>query len=134
MPFPIITSALAAVFAILMVVLSLIVSLRRAKLGVSNGDGNDEVLRRRIRAHGNFVENAALALVVLLLLEFTAISRTVIIIIAVLFGASRIVHALGMLFTSGPTLRGAGMLMQHAAFLWAALLLLRLVIGVMTTP
>jgi uncharacterized membrane protein YecN with MAPEG domain len=134
MPFPITTSALAAIFAILMVLLSLIVSLRRAKLNVTNGDGNDDVLRRRIRAHGNFAENAPLALMLLLLLEFTAVSRTVVIIVAALFCASRVLHALGMLFTSGPALRGVGMVLQHTAFLWSALLLLNLVLNVLTTP
>lgn len=133
MPFPVITSALAAVFAILMVLMSLSVSLRRAKLNVTNGDGNDDVLRRRIRTHGNFAEYAPLLLILLLLVEFTAIPRMVVIILAVLFCAGRVLHALGMLFTSGPVLRGGGMILQHVGCLWAALILLNLVVGVLTT-
>ena len=35
-------------------------SLRRAKLNTAFGDAGDETLRRRIRAHGNFIEYAPL--------------------------------------------------------------------------
>jgi uncharacterized membrane protein YecN with MAPEG domain len=59
-----ITSLLAGVFALLMVPLTLQISMRRARLGgISAGDGTDEVLPRRIRAHGNFIEYAPTALI-----------------------------------------------------------------------
>ena len=58
----------------MMVLLSFQVSLRRAKLNVTHGDANDETLRRRVRAHGNFVEYAPLAVVVLGLMEIAPTS------------------------------------------------------------
>ena len=64
--------------------LTLQVSLRRAALGkaqgdltaVTFGDGSDEVLRRRTRAFGNFIEYVPLCLVTLTLTELAGASPT----------------------------------------------------------
>ena len=113
-----ITMLLAGVFALLMVPLSLQVSMRRVKIGgVSFGDGGDEVLRRRIRAHGNFIEYAPTALIAVALIEYGGGARSLVIGLACAFLSSRLLHAIGMLYTSTPTLRAGGMLIQHAAFL-----------------
>lgn len=115
-----ITSLLAGIFALSMVPLSLQVSLRRVKIGgVSSGDGGDETLRRRIRAHGNFIEYAPTALIVVGLVEYGGAAKPLVVGLACAFLASRILHAVGMLYASTPTLRGGGMLIQHAAFLVA---------------
>ncbi|MDX1487077.1 MAG: MAPEG family protein [Acidiferrobacterales bacterium] len=114
-----VTSLLAGVFALFMVPLSLQVSMRRAKLGVSAGDANDETLRRRIRAHGNFIEYAPIALIVVGLIEFGGTAKPLVVGLAVAFFLSRTLHAIGMLYTSTPTLRAGGMLIQHVAFLMA---------------
>ncbi len=114
-----ITSLLAGIFALLMVPLSLQVSMRRAKLGVAVGDANDETLRRRIRAHGNFIEYAPTALIAVGLIEFASAAKPLVIGLAVAFFLSRALHAIGMLYTSTPTLRAGGMLIQHVAFLVA---------------
>jgi uncharacterized protein len=124
-PFPTIAACLAAVFAILMVLLSVQTSLRRAALKVTHGDAGDETLRRRIRAHGNFIEYAPLAVVVVLLVEISGAARINTLILALAFVAARLLHAAGMLYTSSPALRAAGMLLQHAAFLYAALVLIK---------
>ena len=128
MPFPIITTALAVAFAILMVLLSLQTSMRRAKLGVAHGDAEDETLRRRVRAHGNFIEYAPFAVVLVLLVEVAGNSPRVTATLALSLALARVLHAIGMLYTSGPALRGAGLLIQHAAFILAAALLLRRVL------
>ena len=113
-----ITSLLAGIFALLMVPLSLQVSMRRVKLdGISFGDGNDEILRRRIRAHGNFIEYAPTALISVALIEYGGGAKALVIGLACAFFVSRVLHAVGMLYTSTPTLRAGGMLIQHAAFL-----------------
>lgn len=115
-----ITSLLAGIFALLMVPLSLQVSMRRVGLdGISFGDGDDEILRRRIRAHGNFIEYAPTALISVGLIEYGGGAKPFVIGLASAFLASRILHAAGMLYTSTPTLRAGGMLVQHAAFLVA---------------
>lgn len=115
-----VTSLLAGVFALLMVTLSFQVSMRRVKMGgISAGDGGDETLRRRIRAHGNFIEYAPMALIAVGLIEFGGGVKILVWSIAVAFLFSRIAHAIGMLYTSTPALRGTAMMIQHAAFLTA---------------
>ena len=114
-----VTSLLAGIFSLLMVPLSLQVSMRRAMLGVSAGDANDETLRRRVRAHGNFIEYAPMAVIAVGLIEFGDASRLLAVSLAVAFFLSRTLHAIGMLYTSTPTLRAGGMLIQHVAFLVA---------------
>lgn len=94
--------------------------MRRVKLGgVSAGDGKDETLRRRIRAHGNFIEYVPTALIALGLIELGGGARVLVAGLAIAFFVSRALHAIGMLYTSTPTLRAGGMLIQHAAFLTA---------------
>lgn len=113
-----ITTLLAGVFAFLMVLLSLQVSLRRVKLeGSTNGIGSDETLRRRVRAHGNFIEYAPTALIAVGLTEYGGGSKSLVIGLAIAFCLSRLIHAVGMLYASTPTLRAIAMLVQHAAFL-----------------
>lgn len=64
------TSITAASLAMIMLPLTLQVSLRRVAIGsVVFGDGGDDVLRRRIRAFGNFTEYTPLCLILLALLE-----------------------------------------------------------------
>ncbi|MEX0408967.1 hypothetical protein ABGN05_25330 [Aquibium sp. LZ166] len=51
-----VTSAVAALAAVALVLLSVRVSLRRMAVGTRIGTGDDETLLRRIRAQGNFIE------------------------------------------------------------------------------
>jgi uncharacterized protein len=119
-----ITSIIAGLFALASIPLSLQVSLRRAKLRVSLGEGNDEVLKRRIRAHGNFIENVPLALIAVGLLEIDGAPSVFIAVLAGVFVVSRALHAAGMLYAV-TRLRVAGMALQHTAFAVAGLWLLR---------
>ena len=130
MPLPQITMSLAALFAIMIVILGVQVSLRRAKLKATHGDANDETLRRRIRAHGNFIEYAPLAAVVVGLLEMGGAASAVTLAVAIAFGIARIVHALGMLYTSTPATRAAAMVLQNTAFITSAALLAKMVFDV----
>lgn len=115
-----VTLLLAGLFSLLMVPLSFQVSLRRIKAGVSAfGGGGDEILHRRIRAHGNFIEYAPTALIAVSLIEYTAGSTLFVWCLATAFFLSRVGHAIGLLYMSTPALRGASMLIQHAAFLAA---------------
>jgi uncharacterized membrane protein YecN with MAPEG domain len=129
MQIPGITIAVTALFCVMMVLLSIAVSARRAKLSVTHGDAGDETLRRRIRAHGNFVEYAPLAVVMLGLLEISGVARQVLLVVGGACVLARVLHATGMLFTSGAALRGAGMLLQHASFIGGAYFLARILLG-----
>ena len=65
------------------------------KIGV--GDGGNEGLLRRMRAHGNFVENDAdLVLILLGLIELAGGDVWILWAAAILFILARILHAFGM--------------------------------------
>ena len=127
-PVPI-TALTTAVFAVLMVLLSAQTSLSRAGLKAGHGDGGDETLRRRIRAHGNFAEYAPMALILLGLVEAFGSNRATVLGLAIALCFSRVLHALGMLYTSRATLKAIAMFIQHAAFIYAAILLVRMASG-----
>jgi uncharacterized membrane protein YecN with MAPEG domain len=116
-----ITSLVGGSMALLLVLLSVQVSFRRRKTQAVFGDANDETLRRRIRAHGNFVEYAPLALIVVGLMEYRSAASWLVGLLGVAFVLSRVLHALGMLFTATPTLRAIAMLINHASFLTAGI-------------
>ena len=120
-----ITSITAASLAIIMLPLTLQVSLRRVAIGsVVFGDGGDDVLRRRIRAFGNFIEYAPMCLILLALLEAQGAGTTWLWTTAALLVAGRVIHGLGMLFAQSPAPRGLAMLMTYGAFLTPAVWLL----------
>lgn len=119
-----VTSLLAALFALMMVALSLPVSVRRRELCVGYGDGDDPVLRRRIRAHGNFIEYAPMMLVLLAMVEIAEARPWFIWLLAIAFLVSRLLHAAGSLYGRTPWLRGSGMFIQHTAFVLAGIYLL----------
>ncbi len=112
-----ITSLLTGVFVIMMVILALQVSLCRQKLRVSLGDGNDEALRRKIRAHGNFAEYVPLALIGLALIESAGGSVQFVSKLAVALLTSRIIHAIGIVHFKAATPRVIAMVMQNTVFI-----------------
>lgn len=114
-----ITSLFAGLLTLMMVPLSVQVSLRRAGLKASFGDANDEILRRRIRAHGNFAEYVPTGLIALGLVEWSGAPALLVWLLGMALAFARMLHSYGMLYTRTPTLLGAGMLLQHAMLLGA---------------
>lgn len=111
-----ITSIFAAILGLMLFALSFQVSLRRMKVGANDGDGGDETLRRRIRAQGNFIEYAPLALILLALVEMAQAQTWSLWGLGGLLLAGRAAHALGMLAGSTP-LRALGMIMTYSSIL-----------------
>lgn len=119
----------AALFAIMLVALSVRVILVRDANQVTLGDGGHKPLLRAIRVQGNFTEYVPLALVLFWLVETSGASAVWVhgLCGALLLG--RIVHAVGvsqvretlairvvgMLLTFGALLVGAGWLLVRAA-------------------
>ena len=91
-----ISLTIAGAAAILHVWLSLRVSRLRRPLKVGVGDGGNEVLLRRMRAHGNFAENMPLFLILLALLELATGGDLWLWGAAILFILARIAHVFGM--------------------------------------
>lgn len=119
------TSLLTGVFAIMMVVLAVQVSIRRRQLRISLGDGNDETLRRRIRAHGNFIEYVPLALIALGLVEVSGAPTSVVSGLAIAMLLARIIHAIGIVYISSAAPRVIAIIIQHTALIVAAYWLVR---------
>lgn len=114
-----VTSLLAAAFAVALVALSFPISLRRMKVGDMVGDSADDVLRRRIRAQGNFIEYVPLGLMTVALAEAQAAPLWLVLTIATMLVLGRALHGVGMLTASGPV-RGFGMIFTYLALLCAA--------------
>ena len=91
-----ITLTIAGAAAILHVWLSLRVSALRRPLKIGVGDGGNEVLLRRMRAHGNFAENMPIFLVLLGFTELAVGKSLWLWGAALLFILARISHAFGM--------------------------------------
>lgn len=118
-----ITSILTGVCALLMVLLSVPVSLRRTKMKAARGDAGDRDLGNLIRAHGNFIEYAPLGLLALAFVEAGGWGAQYVWTVGLLLLAGRLLHACGMFMNSVP-MKGAGMLATHLSFLASGVLLL----------
>lgn len=124
-----VTFLLTAAFAVMLVVLSVHTSLRRRALQVAHGDAGDEQLKRRIRAHGNFIENAPLLLIMVAALEIGLSPLWIVTAVAAVFLVARVLHVFGTLYAKGPTLRATAMVLQHTVMILAAGMLIYLAIG-----
>jgi uncharacterized membrane protein YecN with MAPEG domain len=107
-----ITLTIAAAAAILLVWLAARVSRLRRPLKIGLGDGGNEALLRRIRAHANYAENMPIFLILLGLLEFSGGDRRILWGAAIAFILARIVHAFGMDSPARLRLRVAGMVVS----------------------
>ncbi len=88
------TLTYAALFGLLMAVLSIRVPMRRGAIDVPYGDGDDLALATRIRAFGNFTEYVPMLLVCFALLELQGLSAAWLHALASTLLAARLLHAL----------------------------------------
>ena len=114
-----ITSLFTAGLAIALVCLSFPISLRRLKVGDLIGDSPDDLLRRLIRAQGNFIEYVPLGLVGLGLVEAHGAPAWLLLAAGTALASGRLLHATGMLRPSA-SLRGTGMILTYLALLLPA--------------
>ena len=112
-----ITLAIAGAAAILHIWLSLRVSALRRPLKIGVGDGGNEILLKRMRAHANFAENVPIFLILLGLVELAAGRNIWLWAAGILFILARIAHAFGMDRPGANILRVAGI-----AISWLVLL------------
>lgn len=91
-----ITLVLAAGLALINIWLSFRVGAVRRAERVSVGDGGNDRVLRRMRAHANFAENAPLTVVLVGLIEFAASPSIWLWAFAGLFLVARVAHAFGM--------------------------------------
>ena len=120
-----VTGLYAALCAVLVVFLALRVVQQRLRKRVGVGDAGDPDLIRRIRAHGNAVENVPTALLLLLLLDLGNTASAVVHAFGLAVLAGRLAHAWGLSRSSGPSpARFAGSVLTWGAMLGMAGLLL----------
>lgn len=91
-----VTLAVAASCALINLWLQIRVGGARRSQGVSIGDGGDELVIRRMRAHANFVENAPFALALILALELACGTSWWLCAAAGTFLVGRLLHPFGM--------------------------------------
>ena len=91
-----ISLTIAAGAALLNLWLSIRVGRVRTKEKVFIGDGGNDLLTRRMRAHANFVENTTFVLILLALVELGIGSSLWLWGVGALYLFGRILHALGM--------------------------------------
>ena len=104
-----ITLTLAGAAAILHIWLAARVSRLRRLFKIGVGDGGNEALLRRIRAHGNYVENMPIFLILTGLLELAGGDRRILWATGIAFILARIVHVFGMDHPARVRLRIIGM-------------------------
>lgn len=95
MTLPITLGAVAAA-ALINIWLSIRCGQARTSEKVSVGDGGNDKVIRRMRAHANFNENAPLVLVMIAALEFAHPGSTALTAVAGVFMAGRVAHGIGM--------------------------------------
>ncbi|MGZ8311130.1 MAG: MAPEG family protein [Allosphingosinicella sp.] len=105
-----ITLTIAGAAALLLIWLAARVSRLRRAFKVSVGDGGNEALLRRIRAHANYCENMPIFLILLGLIELAGGDRRILWGAGIAFVLARILHAFGMDRPSASRLRLVGMI------------------------
>lgn len=120
-----ITGIYAALSALLVIVLTIRVVLRRREARIGIGDGGDHELAKRIRAHANAVEYLPLALLLLLIVELNQTLPLVVHVFGIMLVAGRLAHAFGLSRSSKVSAgRAVGTLLTLLAIIGMAVLLL----------
>jgi uncharacterized membrane protein YecN with MAPEG domain len=85
----------------------------RSKEKISIGDGGNDLLARRMRAHSNFAEFAPIVLILIGLLELGLGTSTWLWVVAMAFIVGRVLHGIGM--DGQDRLRGIGIMITMLA-------------------
>ncbi len=96
-----ITGIYAGLCGLLLTVLYVRVSQRRLAVKIGVGTGGDAELEQRVRAHGNLIEAAPFVLILLYLVERTALDPIFTHAFGATFLLARLAHAQGISSTTG---------------------------------
>lgn len=117
------TLLFGAIFGVLHVLLTLRVGAYRFRSKIDTGDGGDKELLRRMRGHGNFVENVPIGLLLLLLNELNGLSQAGLMALGGVLLFGRVAHYVQFALKGPFILRPLGMLTTLGAILASAVLL-----------
>ena len=93
---PTIVPVYAAIFAVMLVVISLRVAMTRGEVQVAIGDGGNKLLLRRMRVQGNFTEYVPMALIMFAFVEMQGWPRWLMHALCLVLLAARLSHAYGI--------------------------------------
>jgi hypothetical protein len=93
---PVVAAITAGALIVGQMGLLFLVVIQRRKAGQSLGDGGHAPVLAASRRHGNYAENAAIFVTSLALLEMLGAARLFVVILAAVFVAGRIAHAIGL--------------------------------------
>jgi uncharacterized membrane protein YecN with MAPEG domain len=93
---PTIVPIYAAIFAVMLVALSVRVARMRGDVRVGIGDGGNIVLRRAVRVQGNFTEYVPMALILFTFVEMQGWPRFLVHGFCLVLLAARLLHAYGI--------------------------------------
>ncbi|RZK00174.1 MAG: MAPEG family protein [Novosphingobium sp.] len=123
------TLCLAAAAAVINLWLSIRVGQVRHAAKVSVGDGGNEALTRRMRAHANFIENAPLVLILMGAIDLATRGANWLAVVGQVFMLGRVCHALGMDGGRLQALRGVGTLVTMLTLLGLAVAAILIALG-----
>ena len=128
MIFPAATALYAAMLALIYVGLSSWIIAGRVTKDTLFGDGSDEAMTRRIRAHANFIEYVPLNLILIGLLEAGGASEWLAEALLIALVVARILHPVGMMAPKNSVqqfaCRGGGIIVTLLVMLVASVTLL----------
>lgn len=113
----VITPIFVSLFVIVQVPLTLIVGMRRVQTGIRFFGGDDDVLLRRMRAHGNYTETVPITLIAMGCAEVLGMPSVALWVGGALLVAGRIAHATEILRTGWGLGRSGGMVLTFIAML-----------------
>jgi hypothetical protein len=123
------TLCLAAAAAIINLWLSMWIGNLRVKGKILYGDGGDEMLLRRMRAHANFAENTPLVLILIGAVEIAGKGAVWLAVVGAVYMLARLAHAVGMDGGSVHRLRSAGALVTMLVQLGLAIVAVLIALG-----
>jgi uncharacterized protein len=125
------TLSMAAAAALINIWLSMRIGRLRHAVGISVGDGGNELLARRMRAQLNFAENVPLVLILLAAIEMTGKGGDWLGWVGAAFMAGRVAHGFGMDGGSLAAGRSVGTALTMLIQLGLAVVAVLVVLGVM---
>lgn len=128
--YPAITAITAGVIIILQMILFMYAATGRGTNKQGLGDGGKPDMLKRIRMHGNLIENAPIILIVMALLEGAGVARSVMAIAGAVFVLARVLHPLGLMKSANRSnLRFAGAVITMALGFAGGIYLIFVAIG-----
>lgn len=120
-----VTGLYAGILAVIFIVLSFNVILRRIKNRMPYGDNNNESIMHAVRIHGNFAEYVPFVLILMMLYEMQAGSMYVLHAFGILLIIGRLLHMIGLHSGIIPARIGGTVITQLLMAVLAVLLILK---------